>query len=94
MTHTAKRQLSVRLSVFSAAVLTVFLLIGGAAEAEGPPPSTIEYVVSAGDTLWEVAATHAPSGIDIRNLISDIKDLSGIESSTIYPGQVLRIPES
>lgn len=94
MTQTARQQLSVRLSLFLASVVTVFLLIGGAAEAEGPPPPTTEYVVSVGDTLWEVAASRAGPDADIRNLISDIKDLSGIESSTIYPGQVLVIPRS
>lgn len=94
MTQTAKRQLSVRLSVFVTSVLTVFLLIGGAAGAEGPPPPATQYVVAAGDTLWEVAAQHAGPEDDIRNLISDIKHLSGIESSTIYPGQILRIPRA
>jgi nucleoid-associated protein YgaU len=94
MNQMAKRQLSVRLSVFLASVLTVFLLIGGAAGAEEPPPATTEYVVAAGDTLWAVAAGYAGQEIDVRNLIADIKDLSGIESSTIFPGQVLRIPES
>lgn len=94
MTTTAKHQLSVRLSVFLASVLTVFLLIGGAAGAEAPPSATTEYVVSAGETLWEVAASHSGPGTDIRNLIADIKDISGIESSTIYPGQILRIPQS
>jgi nucleoid-associated protein YgaU len=93
MTQTAKRQLSVRLSVFLAAVCTVFLLIGGAAEAEGPPPPTVEYVVAAGDTLWNVAAAHAAPGVDVRPLISDIKELSGITSSALNPGQVLRIPK-
>lgn len=94
MQQNAKRQLSVRLSVFLASVCAVFLLIGGAADAEGPPPPTTEYVVTAGDTLWQVAASHAGSDIDVRNLIADIKDLSGVESSTIYPGQILRIPKT
>ncbi len=94
MTTTAKQQLSVRLSVFVAAAFTVFLLIGGAAEAEGPPQAGVEYVVAAGDTLWEIAAVHARPSDDVRNLISDIKRLSGIETSTIHPGQILRIPRS
>ena len=93
MNQTAKQQLSVRLSLFLASVLTVFLLIGGAAGADGPPPATVEYVVSPGDTLWQVAASHAGPDVDIRNLIADIKHVSGIESSTIYPGQILRIPQ-
>ena len=93
MTTKAKQQLSVRLSVFLAAAFTVFLLIGGAAEAEGPPQVGVEYVVAAGDNLWDIAARHAGSEIDVRNLISDIKELSGLETSTIYPGQILRIPK-
>ena len=93
MTTKAKQQLSVRLSVFLAAAFTVFLLIGGAAEAEGPPEVGVEYVVTAGDSLWDIATRHAGPEIDVRNLISDIKDLSGLKTSTIYPGQILRIPK-
>jgi LysM repeat protein len=93
MQQTAKRQLSVRLSVFIAAVGAVFLLIGGAADAEGPPPPTVEYVVTRGDTLWAIAADRVPPGEDIRRLIADIRASSGIQSSVIYPGQVLLIPK-
>lgn len=92
MTTTAKQQLSVRLSVFCAAALTVFLLIGGAAAAERPPQPATEYVVAAGDTLWGIATQHADPGVDVRNVVSDIKTLSGLETSTIFPGQILRIP--
>lgn len=91
MEQTAKRQLSVRLTVFIAAVGTVFLLIGGAADADAPIP-TVEYVVDAGDSLWSIAAAHAEPSSDVRSLISDIRKLSELSGSTIYPGQVLRIP--
>lgn len=90
---TAERQLSVRLSVFLVAVVAVFLLIGGAADADGPPPPTVEYVVEAGDSLWSIAAQHSGDGEDIRHLIADIRHFSGLGTSTIYPGQVLHIPE-
>ncbi len=92
MQQTAKHQPSVRLWVLIAAVCAVFLLIGGAADAEGSPPRTVEYVVSHGDTLWAIAADHVPPGEDIRRLIADIRETSGIQSSVIYPGQVLLIP--
>lgn len=91
--HTAPTQLSVRLSVLLTTVCIVSLLIGGAAEAEGPPPPTTEHVVSAGDTLWEIASAHTDTGSDVRATIAVIVELSGLDGATIHPGQVLRIPK-
>ena len=65
MQQTVKHQLSVRLAVFIAAVSAVFLLIGGPADAEGPPPPAVEYVVTAGDTLW--ASTAALPKVVVRS---------------------------
>ena len=89
----APGQLSVRLSVILAAVFIVFLLIGGPADAESPPPPTADYVVAAGDTLWSIAAGRVGPGDDVRVAIADIRDLSGLTSSRIYPGQILLIPQ-
>ena len=90
--QTTRTQLSVQLSVLLATVCAVFLLIGGAADAEGPPGPAIEYVVSAGDTLWEIASEHVADGEDVRPLIQAIKQRTGMASSAIQPGQVLQIP--
>jgi nucleoid-associated protein YgaU len=89
----ARRQLSVRLAVLIAAVSTVFLLIGGAADAEAPPTGTVEYVVAPGDTLWQIAQELSTPGDDLRRIIHDIRQTSGLDSSAIYPGQVLRVPQ-
>lgn len=91
--QTTRPQLSVQLSVLLASVCVVFLLIGGAADAGEPPVPAIEYVVAAGDTLWDIAAVHVGPGEDVRPLIRAIKDRSGITSSTLQPGQVLQIPQ-
>lgn len=88
------RQLSVRLSMFLVAVAAVFLLIGGAAGADTPPPPSIEYVVKPGDTLWVIASSHVGVGEDVRGMVETIKRSSGIASSTLYPGQVLKIPQT
>ena len=90
----AKNQLSVRLSVLLAAILAVFLLIGGAAEADEPVTPPVVYVVESGDTLWSIASVYAPRDSDIRATIHDIRTLSGLETSVIHPGQKLLIPQS
>ena len=89
-----RSQLSVQLSVLLATICAVFLLIGGAAEAESPPPLAVEYVVQQGDTLWEIATAHSEAGADIRSLIRAIKTETGITSSDLQPGQVLQIPRA
>jgi LysM repeat protein len=91
--QTTRSQLSVQLSVLLATVCAVFLLIGGAAEAESPPAAVTEYVVEQGDTLWAIAADHITAGEDVRVLIGDIKARSGITSSSLQVGQVLQIPQ-
>ena len=89
----ATLQLSVRLCLLLAAICIVFLMIGGSADAEGRPAVT-EYVVASGDTLWEIAAGRTEPGGDIRRLVSDIVELSGVENGMIIPGQILLLPKS
>ncbi|GAW91476.1 LysM peptidoglycan-binding domain-containing protein [Calderihabitans maritimus] len=51
-----------------------------------------EVVVRKGDTLWNVAKRHLQPGEDIRAFIYEIKQINSLETSMVYPGQVLRIP--
>lgn len=48
------------------------------------------YVVSQGDTLWDIAKEYCPSNMDIRDYIYDIKERNDI-SGTIHNGQVLEV---
>jgi Tfp pilus assembly protein FimV len=91
--QTTRPQLSVQLSVLLATVCAVFLLIGGAADAEELPGPTTAYVVAEGDTLWEIAGEHVADGEDVRVYIDAIKQRSGISSSSLQVGQVLQIPQ-
>jgi hypothetical protein len=88
----ATLQLSVRLTLLLAAVCMVFLMIGGSADAEGTPPAVVEYVVAPGDTLWGIAAGITEQGGDVRRLVADIVQLSGVENGMIIPGQILLLP--
>jgi len=91
--QTTRSQLSVQLSVLLATVCAVFLLIGGAADAEAPPAPAADYVVAHGDTLWDIAAEHISEDEDVRMFIDAIKERSGITSSALQVGQVLQIPQ-
>ena len=48
-------------------------------------------VVQPDDTLWSVAARHAP-GRDPFRTIEEIQRLNGIADHTIHPGQQLLVP--
>lgn len=85
-------QLFVQLSVLLATVCVVFLLIGGAADAGSPPLPSIEHVVGRGETLWDIAADYAAPEDDVRVLISEIRERSGLATSALQPGQILLIP--
>jgi LysM repeat protein len=87
-----RKQPSVQLSVLLATICVVFLLIGGAADAEEPPEPAIEYTVAPGDTLWDIAREHLEPGASIQTRIRSIKERSGLTTSDIYPGQVLYLP--
>lgn len=46
------------------------------------------YIVKPGDTLWRIALQHLGSGSNWRMIF----DYNGLTSTTIYPGQKLKLP--
>lgn len=68
----------------------------GSAEALAKLP-TVEHVVRSGEELWRIAVGAEESdGVDgngdIRAYVEAIKEINNLESSTIYPGDVLEVP--
>jgi LysM repeat protein len=57
----------------------------------GDPPEPEVAVVLPGDTLWSVAARHAPSD-DPYGMIEEIRRLNDLSGHTIQPGQELILP--
>lgn len=65
---------------------------GDPAAAEGSAGQPPVAVVQPGDTLWSVAARHAPSR-DAFGMIEEIRRINGLSGHTIHPGQRLRLPD-
>jgi len=75
--------------------LLIFILSGllfstDSAASEAQKYITVE--VKSGDTLWQIADGHKNKGKDIRKLIYEINTINRLDDSSIYPGQLLKIP--
>ncbi len=71
-------------------ILTCTFLAGtvnGTDTSENYITVTVEY----GDTLWDIAREYNPEG-DIRQYIHRIEKFNNITDSTIYAGEILRLP--
>lgn len=53
---------------------------------------TGHWVVSEGETLWDIAELHSNGQHDTRKVIEIIKELSNKDSSMIYPNEILIVP--
>jgi hypothetical protein len=73
-----------------AALWLTYTIIGAAASAR-----TVESggtaVVTPGETLWDVAVTHAPAGTDPRSYLEDLRSLNATDG-TIEPWTVVQLP--
>jgi nucleoid-associated protein YgaU len=56
-----------------------------------PPVVTASVVVQQGDSLWNIAQRVSPDA-DPREVVDRIRDLNGLRSNLIQPGQVLLVP--
>lgn len=84
-------------ALLTALAVGMFFLAGAlvnqaqASSSEALGVSAEEVQVGAGDTLWDVAS-QVDSDQDIRELIGQIAELNGLESSELQPGQTLYVP--
>ena len=56
-------------------------------------PVTIHsHTVQVGETLWDIAKKYSRPNADPRPVVYNIKVINKLNSSIIYPGQVLAVP--
>jgi Tfp pilus assembly protein FimV len=74
-------------------LIVVFMLAtgpGGSAPASAPgAPRAV--TVHHGETLWSLAETYAPPGMDLRVYVDAIEDLNGLEGA-LAAGQRIKLP--
>ena len=85
------QNLSTRVLILLLALTSIFFLLGNAGAANEPEAvSTV--VVQPGDTLWSISQGIAEPGTDIREIVSDVKTLNALSTSSLQVGQTLLIP--
>lgn len=50
--------------------------------------------IKAKDSLWKIVKKHYSAEIDIRKKVYLIKEINGLSSVKLYPGQVIKIPKA
>ena len=74
-------------------VVAGLVLAGRAAAADGGHPAVVEpYTVSAGDTLWSIAAGVAGANEDVRDVVIELQDLNRMASVDLTAGQQILLP--
>lgn len=72
------------------AAFALFLHFAAGAKAD-PEPSL--HTVRPGETLWNIASENSSLTEDPRAAVEEMKDHNHLDGYTIYPGQVLELPD-
>lgn len=90
-----RRRAGAVLAVFALALMLALMAGFGGAEAGLSRPATAgTAVVAPGQTLWDVAATTAPAGVDARTYLAQIRELNGLSSASVAAWTVVLLPTS
>ncbi|MFD1954786.1 LysM peptidoglycan-binding domain-containing protein [Paenibacillus thailandensis] len=84
------------IALTAALLFTSFLLIttnAASGTVEEASVSETVVVVTAGDTLWDIASHYSDGHKDIGKLVFLLKERNGLETADIRPGQTIVIPE-
>lgn len=86
---------------FISFIVVLILIIGATVVAfatinhrEYTMVNTKVVVVSEGQSIWTIVETNnlIPEGMDIREYIHNVRELNNLETSLIYPGQIIELP--
>lgn len=78
-------------AVLSLGLMVIGFRIGAASAEERLIP-TETVVVTSGDTLWSIAEARLGGAGDVRDLVHEIRQINGLDTSELAPGDVLEVP--
>jgi LysM repeat protein len=95
MTNSAISRVRVAVLLTTVAVVVVLLLANAVGAFSGGSREVgLSHLVTAGETLWEIADAYTAEGDDVRRTVFEIQRANSLGGSVIVPGQVLEIPIS
>ncbi|HEY3259344.1 MAG TPA: LysM peptidoglycan-binding domain-containing protein [Pseudonocardiaceae bacterium] len=80
------------LATVTAVVAAGLLVLRGVAADDGVPQRTAVVDVRSGETLWDLAERVAPRSSPPA-VVERIRELNGMQGSTVHPGQPLLVPD-
>ncbi len=77
-------------------LLLIIFWVGAVSASSTDYPSPVNYTVvyvTAGDTVWNIAARYVTAKEDVRDIIFAIQKVNNLNhNAQIYPGQALKVP--
>lgn len=78
-------------------LLVIWLMVAGSIVLSGSPARgeislPAKVIVGSGDTLWGLAKSHAPRGMDLRDYLAEVLEKNELTGVLIYPGQEIVLP--
>ena len=90
--HGLGRAAALLLAVLVAVIVAGLLVLRAAAADDGVPQRTAVVEVRNGETLWDLAERVAPQSPP-KAVVERIRELNGMQGSTVHPGQPLLVPD-
>ncbi|CAN5407231.1 hypothetical protein BH23ACT9_BH23ACT9_31420 [soil metagenome] len=82
--------------LLAALIMVVWLFTSGMAglvQADTVPADPISVVIQPGDTVWDLARTHAPRGMGTLEYAALVEQHNGVRAGVLLPGTVLVLPQ-
>lgn len=79
-------------AVYISFITLSFFKSFGSAQDIGVEVKYEEVYVLQGDTVWDIALEYKPNKLDIRDMVSEIRDFNSLKSLYIKEGDIIKVP--